>query len=134
MSTDVHVGNEPSLTSLVTGIINDTQDLFKQQIALLKAELRDDFKKTKEGLSALALGAGLVFFGGLMLCVTLALLLSWAASLPTWAGFGIVGVILTLVGGGLLWAGKKRFDTFNPLPDQTAASVKENVQWMLNQK
>jgi len=53
MANDLHTGTEPSLTGLVTGIINDAQELLKQQVALFKQEVKDDIRKTKEAAVAL---------------------------------------------------------------------------------
>jgi len=34
----------------------------------------------------------------------------------------------------LFYAGKKRLDSFNPLPDQSVQALKENVQCLTNLK
>ena len=46
MATDLKSTQEPSVTALVTGIISDAEELFKQQFELFKHEVRDDFRKT----------------------------------------------------------------------------------------
>jgi hypothetical protein len=51
-----------------------------------------------------------------------------------WACYAIVGGLLTLGGGLLVLAGKKKFDSFNPLPDETAKNIKENLEWITNSK
>jgi Putative Actinobacterial Holin-X, holin superfamily III len=139
MANELQTGSadQSSVTGLVTGIINDAQELFKQQLALLKAEVRDDLRKTRDAALALGVGAGVAAVGGVMLCWMLAYLLNWAVGddrLPLWACVGIVGGLLTLVGGVLLYLGKKKFDSFNPLPDETAQALKENVEWITKPK
>jgi putative superfamily III holin-X len=49
--------------------------------------------------------------------------------LPMFAAYGIVGVLLGLVGGSLVLVGKTRFDAFTPFPENTVAGLKENIQW-----
>jgi hypothetical protein len=69
-------------------------------------------------------------------------LLHWAtspagadpATLPLWACFGIVGLVFGVVGGALVTSGIRKFQSNNPLPDQTAQTIKENVQWIANSK
>lgn len=134
MPEDIHTTGEQSLTSLVRGIVNDAQELFRQQIALFKAEVREDMRKTREAALSLVIGVGVTFFGLLLLLFCLVQLLSWASGLPLWAGFAIVGGLVLAVGLGLMYAGKKRFESFNPLPDQSAQALKENVQWITNRK
>jgi len=141
MSTPVHAPPEPGVSTLVKGIVNDIGDLIKQQFQFARAEIKTDLRKTREAVAALAVGAGVAALGGLFLCLMLVHLLHWLtlppgadpASLPLWACFAIVGLLFLGGGFALILVGKKKFDSFNPLPDQTAASVKENVQWITNQ-
>src|SRR5262249_50806613 len=130
MPDDIPMTSEPSVTSLVRGILNDAQELFRQQFALFKAEFRDDMRKAREAALSLVIGVGVAFFGVLLLLFALVNLLSWASELPVWASFAIIGGIVLAVGLGLMYAGKKRFESFNPLPDQSAQALRENVQWI----
>jgi hypothetical protein len=127
-------GSEPSVTSLVTGIINDGQELIKQQIALVRTEIHDDLHKTKEAALSLVIGLGTALLGIVLLCWGIVYLLSWATNWPAWAWFLIVGGVIAITGGALIYAGKKRFESFNPLPDQSAEALRENVQWITNRR
>jgi len=134
MANEVHSPPEPgAVTALVSGILNDAQELMKQQITLVRQEIQDDFRKTKEGVISLALGVGTAFLGGFLLCLTAVHLLKWSApDLPEWVCYAIVTGIVIVLSGALLFAGKKRFDSFNPLPDQSLQGLKENLQWKTN--
>jgi len=134
MATDVQNCPEPSVTSLVTGIVHDAQELCKQQVALFKHEVREDMRKTREAALALAAGVAVTAVGGLLFCWAIAFLIFEAGGLPRWASFGIVAVVFLGLGVGLVLAGKKKFDSFNPLPDETAQALKENVQWIVKPK
>jgi uncharacterized membrane protein YqjE len=135
MAEDLHRGPEPSVTALVSGIINDAQELFKQQVALVRTEIRDDFRKTKEGALSLALGLGVGALGALLLCFALVYLLAWAVpQVPLWVWFGVIGVLLAAGGGAMIYAGTKKFESLNPLPEQSAQALRENVQWLTNRK
>lgn len=135
MAEDLHRGSEPSVTTLVTGIIHDAQELIKEQVALVRTEIRDDFRKTKEGALSLALGLGVVALGAMLLCFALVYLLAWAVpQVPMWVWFAVIGVLLGAGGGAMIYAGAKKFESFNPLPDQSAQALRENVQWLTNRK
>jgi len=67
-----------SMAPLVTGIIDDLQELIKQNLALFKVEVREDFKKTKEAAASLGVGIGLAVVGALHLTLMLVYLLWWA--------------------------------------------------------
>ena len=133
-------GTPGNMAPLVTGIIDDLQELIKQNLALFKVEVREDFKKTKEAAGALGVGVGLAAVGALHLTLMLVFLLWWAfdsaarsaPGLPLWVCFAIVGGVFPGVGAALTFKGKKKLDSFNPLPDQSAEALKENVQWIKN--
>jgi len=133
MASDLHTEAGSSVTSLVSGIVSDAQDLIRQQLALFRAELRDDFRKTVGILIAIVSGAFLVAIGGALLCFMLVhLLASLTPALPLWACFGIVGACVTLAGGAVAYGAIAKFKTFNPLPDESVQAFKENVQWIKN--
>jgi hypothetical protein len=135
---------QQGFTALVRGIVNDIGDLIKQELRFARTEVRSDLRKSREAILALAAGAGIAFLGVLVLTLMLVHLLHWLtlpagvnpdpAGLPLWACFGIVGSLALGIGAGLVVAGKKKFDSFNPLPDETATTVKENLQWIANSK
>jgi len=142
MANEARSTAEPSTTSLLGGIISDFGDLIKQEIRFAKAEFKSDFSKAREAATALFIGVGVASLSGLLLVWMLVHLLHWATSpagadpakLPLWACFGIVGLVFGVIGGVLLMGGIRKFQSNNPLPDQTAQTLKENVQWIANSK
>jgi len=142
MPNEVHTPPEPGLTSLVGGIINDFGDLIRQEIRFARAEVKSDLVKTREAVTILAIGIGIASVGGLLLAWMLVHLLHWmtspagsdAATLPLWACFGIVGAVFAVLGGILLQMAVRKFQSFSMLPEKTAETVKENVQWITNSK
>jgi hypothetical protein len=130
METEVHAAPEPSLTSLVTGIVKDSQDLLKQQVTLLREEIKEDVRHTKEFALSLAVGAGISLLGIVLLCWMLPYLLSWAVpALPLWACFGIVGTVFLVIGVANLYVGKKKLDSFKPVPSPSIEAIRENLKW-----
>lgn len=133
---------ETSTTGLLGGIISDFGDLIKQEIRFAQAEFKSDLSKTREAATALAMGVGVASLSGLLLAWMLVHLLHWATSptemdpakIPLWACFGIVGLVFGIIGGVMIMGGLKKFQSNNPLPDQTAQTIKENVQWIANSK
>jgi len=136
MAIELRNGPEPSVTSLVSGIIHDVQELMRQQLALFKEEITNDFHKAKEVAISVAiswaLGLGAVVVGTGMLLLMLVHLLHWATQLPLWGCYGLVGAAALALGTGLLYAGKKKLETLHPLPEQSVQALKENVQCLTN--
>lgn len=126
---------EPTFSELVTGIVHDVGELFKQQTALIQWEMREDYRKTKEAVFALGLGVGTMILGGLLLVQMVVHLLAWAVpALAMWGAYAIVGGLLLASGAVLYYLGQERFKAFNPLPDKSVEVMKENMQWLANRK
>jgi hypothetical protein len=128
--------NEASLSGLVGGIIDDAQKLIEHQISLLQLDIRKDIQHAKDTAVLLGAGVGLLAAAGLLLLFMLVHLLFWLAdgNLPLWASYAIVGGALALVGGVVLYRGKKKLDTLNVVPEESAEALKENLQWQTNPK
>ncbi len=134
MADDLHTTPEPSLTSLVAGIVNDGQTLIKQEIALARREIREEVHKVIQAALSLSIGAGLLVMGAFFLILAVPLLLAWAVpAIPLWGWFAIVGAVLAISGGALLFLARARAEEIHIVPPQTATTMKENAQWIRNQ-
>jgi len=119
----------------MSGIISDAQDLVKQQVGLLKHEVRTDLRKTMEAGQLLGAGLCVSAVGILLLGMMLCYLLQWAVpALPLWACYGLCGLALSAVGVCLFVAAKVKFDSFTVMPNESVQALKENVQWIQKQK
>jgi len=118
---------DTSVAGLVKGALDDARELFREEIALAKAELRDEMSKV--AASALRFGAGgaALWFAAMFLCVTIALGISALAGWPAWAGFGLVAVVLAIAGLALVMAGRSSIRDVRPMP-RTLHTVKENFR------
>jgi drug/metabolite transporter (DMT)-like permease len=122
--------SQPSMTTLVSGILADVQQLMAQQTHLLRLEIREDLRKARTGAIFLGAGLGVVAAGGLLLSFMLPLLLHWLTDWPEWVCFGIVGVLLLSLGGGAVYAAAQKFRDAASLPESTA-TLKENMACLL---
>jgi uncharacterized membrane protein YqjE len=123
-----------SVTGLVSGILHDAQELVKQQVALVRAEIKADFQRTVNAAVLLAVGALVLVPASFLLCNMFVYVLVELAGLSVWASYGIVGAAFAVIGAVLVLVGVQRFRSFNPLPDQSVEAIKENVRWMTNPK
>jgi hypothetical protein len=122
---------QPSLTELVSGILTDAQTLVRQQADMLRAELKEDVRRTATAAQYMGVGAAAAALGGLFLCVALVELLAWLVpAMPYWAAWAIVGGLLVVGGVIAIYAGRAAFRRFNPLPDKTLNALQENVSWV----
>jgi len=123
-----------SVTGLVSGIVADAQELMKQQVALVRAELKADFRRTVRAATLFAVGGLLAIPALFLLCNMFVFMLHELAGLKVWASYGIVGGAFILLSAVLVAVAIQRFRSFNPLPDQSVEAFKENVRWMTNPK
>lgn len=127
---DSSILSERSVSTLMSGIIADVQRLIEQQLSMVRQEIRDDLRKSKQAASSLALGAGLTAGGNGLLLLMLPLLLNWLVpTLPLWACFGVVGGVVSAVGGVLLYVRFQQTESFDLLSNPAVESFKENLKW-----
>jgi hypothetical protein len=130
MITDHDNDTATALTPLISGIIGDAQTLIRQQLTLFQSEIKHDLVRARDAAIPLGVGVAVCFLAGLFILMMLAQLLVWLwPALPLFAAYGIVALILGLVGGSLVLVGKSKFDAFTPIPEKSLEGLKENLQW-----
>jgi uncharacterized membrane protein YqjE len=118
-----------SIADVISSAVTDAQDLVRGEIALAKAELRDEVRRIGAGAAMLA-AAGLAAIVGLVMLLTaVAWAISELAGWPVWAGFGVVTVVVLLIAGVLAFMGKSRLASERRMP-LTVDTMKENMKWM----
>jgi hypothetical protein len=122
-----------NVTTLVSGILDDAQKLVRQQIDMLKSEVREDFRRSKRAAEFGGLGIVLLTVGFLGLVSALAFFLHEYYQFSMWASWGITGLIFLVTGGALAATSYILLERFNPLPDKTFHALQENLSWKTNQ-
>jgi hypothetical protein len=117
------VSEQQSLGAMVKGVTEDISTLVRGEIELAKTEFRDTAKTAANGGGLLAVAGVTAFLGVIFLLLTLAWVLV-QLGLPTWAGFGIVTLLLIIVAVILGLVGKKRLDTVKG-PERSQASIEK---------
>jgi len=123
-----HQQEETSTADLVRQLSDQSTRLVKQELELLKLELRDKGKRAGVGAGLFG-GAGV--FGLFALgALTAAAIAALATAMATWLAALIVAVVWAAVAGVMALVGKKEIDqALPPVPEDSVDSVKEDVQW-----
>jgi protein-S-isoprenylcysteine O-methyltransferase Ste14 len=122
--------DQKGIGELIGEITSDLSQLFRQELDLAKAELRQEAKKAGKGSGMLA-GAGIAALLVLIL-LSFALVYALDAVMPQgWAAF-IVAVLWAIIGAVLYSMGRKQLKTVDPVPRQTTETLKEDAQWLRN--
>ncbi|WP_406727853.1 phage holin family protein [Streptomyces sp. GD-15H] len=120
-------GDDRSVGQLLSGVTSDLQTLFRQEVELAKAEIREE--GTKAGKAAGMYG-GAGFAGYLVLLfLSLAAVLGLANVMDGgWAAL-IVAAVWAVVAAVLYQKGRARMRTVSSKPEQTVETMKENAEW-----
>ena len=125
------VENE-SVGSLFKRLTSDVSTLMRQEVALAKAELREEAKKAGKGAGMLG-GAALA---GHFVLLFLSLMIMFAIGefWPLCVGALLVLILWGIVAAVLFVMGRKQLKQVNPKPEQTMETLKEDKEWVKAQK
>jgi hypothetical protein len=99
---------------------------------MLKAEVKEDFRRSKRAAEYGSLGIVLLTVGFLGVVSSLAFFLHEQYQFSLWASWGITGGLFLIVGGALAATSYILLERFNPLPDKTFNALQENLSWKTN--
>jgi len=124
-------GEDPgSLGEIISDISSGLSELFRKEVELAKVEIRTE--ATKAGKAAgMFSGAGVA---GLLTAIMLSFALAFGLGNVMdmgWASL-IVAVIWAIAAAVLFSVGRTRMKSVNPVPQQTAQTLKEDAQWLKN--
>jgi hypothetical protein len=129
MPENHHPDAPPSVASMVGGILEDAQKLVRQEVALARCEIAETADKAKTGVALLSSALVVGTVGGVLLGFMLVKVLHQLL-LPNheWACFGIVGVVVALVGGALFLCGREKIKEVHLSLPQTAETLRADAQ------
>jgi nitrate/nitrite transporter NarK len=112
---------------LASEVAKDMSTLVRQEVALAKTELQQEAKTAGTAVGAFG-GAG---FAGYFVLVFLSLAMMWALGSTMALGWAalIVAAVWAVIAGVLALVGRRKLKGFNPKPERTIETVKEDVQW-----
>ncbi|MBT2368116.1 phage holin family protein [Streptomyces sp. ISL-10] len=116
-----------SVGELLSAVTSDVQSLFRQEVELAKAEIREEATKAGKAAGMFG-GAG---FAGYMvaLFLSLAAVLGLANVMDAgWAAL-IITAVWAVIAAVLFVMGRSRMREVSPKPEQTVETLKEDAQW-----
>lgn len=131
MSSPTSTGStdDRSLGELVASATRDMSLLVRQEVALAKAEIKEDVAAAGKGAGLFG-GAG---FAGLMAVVFLSISAAYGISsfgVPLGCGFFAVGALYLIAAGLLALTGKKKISELSPPAERTMKTVKDDVEML----
>ena len=119
-----------SLTGIVGRVIDDVRELFREEVALARAELRHEVSEFSTAAMQFAAGAAAGAFALLFLLLAIAQGFAALVHWPVWAGYLAVAVVLGIIAGVGIQLARSRARTVPAVPPQTAATLKETKEWI----
>lgn len=118
--------DERPLGELFSDMTSQVQDLLRKEVELAKIETKDQVAKATKAGAMLAAAGVAGFFAALLLAFAAA----WglAEAIPTGLAFLAVGLLFAVIGALLLTAGRKKLETFKPVPEETLKTLRDDVQ------
>jgi len=128
----VREGTGDDLRDLVAQLSRDARLLVRLEAELAEADVRE--KSSTAASAARLFGGtallGLIAAGSLTACAILAI----ALFIPSWAAAAVVATAACLAGLLLALRGRRRVRSTLPLlPERAIASVKEDIEWVVQQ-
>jgi len=122
---------EPSLGELFSQLGQDFGQLVRDEVQLAKVEITADVRDAAR-VSAFF---GAAAYAGVMAVLLFAFALAWALAevLPIGLAFFVVGAVWSVAGALLYLRGRKQMHDVNLKPEETIATIQEDVQWAKQQ-
>jgi len=125
---------DQSATTLVAGLVKDAQELFHQQVTLLKLEAREELRQTTQAAVALGIGLAITLIGAILLAFAAVYALNYLLPqyhIAIW--YTVVGLVIAVAGGVLVGIAIEQFSKIHALPE-TQEAIKETLEWQTKPK
>jgi uncharacterized integral membrane protein len=117
-----------SFGELIGDLANNSAALVRDEIQLVKQEMREKLESFRAGVITVAFGGVVLFIATFALVAAAIIGLSYLVG-PGWAAL-IVGGLLALVGGIILMMGLGQLKRTNLKPEQTIETLQEDKEWL----
>jgi hypothetical protein len=122
---------ERGLADLFSELARETSRLFRQEIALAKAELVGKMGQLGTGAVEMMVGGFLVYAG--LLALVAAAILGLATVLQPWLAALVVGLVVIAIGAAAIFKGRRDIEPANLRPDRTLRTLREDAEWAREQ-
>lgn len=123
---------ERSLSELVGDMTQDVSTLLRKEVELAREEIKVEAAKAARAGGGFGAALYVGILAGVGLVMTLGFLLDEV--MPTWAAFLIVTILLGALAAAAFYVGKKQLETIRPVPEETIQTLKEDKQWLSEQR
>ena len=120
--------HEESLGEMLTALANQSAGLVRDEVALAKQELQEKFTSLRAAVMVIAAGAIVGLIAALALCA--AAILALAQVVGAWQAALIVGAVLAVIAGVVVWIGLGKLRRTSLKPEKTLQTLEEDKEWL----
>ena len=121
-----------SIPALIRSLMDDARELVREEIALARAEMREELSVVRRVGLAFGAAALLALIGAVLLCIAVGGAVADLFDVPAWVGYGIVALLLLIGAVVMVARGRAGLAAIGGLP-RTRESLQENLQWIRSQ-
>ena len=115
-----------SARSILRELMREVPALFTKELALARAEIRENLAQTRRGAIEVSTG-GIVLAGGYVVLL-LAAVYALSEVMAPWLAALLVGGIAAIAGYAMVKAGMRHFDRGELRPDRTIGAVRKDAE------
>lgn len=119
-------GEQESASNLLSRLVGDITALFRNELALAKAEFSKAATNAKLGIAGIAAGAAVLLAGAL--AIVAAAILGLAEVMEPWLAALVVGVALGVIGFVMLQSAKKKLEPSALSMERTQQSLRRDAE------
>jgi Na+/melibiose symporter-like transporter len=126
------IDDDRSVGQLLGDVTREFQELARKELELARAETKEELQRA----GAAGKSFGVAVLAGYLALVMLAFAAAWGltAIVPNGWAFFAVGIVLGIVAAAMALQGRRQLHEFHPVPQETAETLKEDVQWLKSRK
>ena len=116
-----------SAGDILQNVVQDLGNIVRSEIQLAKTEMSAKASKAGQGAGMMGVAGAIALLAGaaLVTCCIAAL----AIAIPIWAAALVMSFLLGVIAMVVFSTGRTRLKKVNPVPEETARTIREDVQW-----
>jgi hypothetical protein len=119
-----------SLTGTIGKIVDDVRELFREEVALARAELRQEIGELSAAAIRFGAGAAAAGLAGFFLLLAIAQGFAMLVHWPVWAGYFAMAVVLAIGAAIAVQSARAKARAVSAVPPQTVETLKETKEWI----
>lgn len=127
--------SEASVGTLLKDLADESRTLISKEVELVKVEMSEKVNKATDALTSIAMGAGVLFAGLIVLLFALSeAMTAWFAEfmdpqVAIWLGPLVLALVLAVIGYSMISGAKKKLRETSLKPEKAELEARRTTEW-----